>query len=63
MKKHNGYMIPKTRSRVQSKYICTECKKELSPAEAYFYVDSCNYAITENAKPYCRECYRERYGE
>ena len=41
---------------------CEKCKKELTPAEAYYYVDSCNCAITQSAKPYCRECYKIAFG-
>ena len=63
MKKFNGYMAPRTRRKVKDKYICSACKKELTPSEAYFYCDADNYAITENAPPYCRECYRNVYGE
>lgn len=40
---------------------CTKCSKELTPETAFYYVDSCNYAITNNAPPYCYECYKETY--
>lgn len=64
MKKIGGMMYPKQRARrTQKSYVCKKCGKVLTPSEAYFYVDSCNCAITENSPAYCRECYKERYGE
>lgn len=63
MKRINGYMIPRQKKKVADAYICFRCKKKLEPKDAYFYVDSCNCAITENSLPHCRECYRVEYGE
>ena len=39
---------------------CCVCGKKLKPNEAYYYVDGCNFAITNNAKPYCKDCKKER---
>ena len=63
MKKYNGYMVPSRGKNVKGKYKCTSCGKVLEPKDAYCYVDPNNFAITNNAPPYCRECYREKYGE
>lgn len=63
MRKYNGYMIPKVKRTAQNKYVCVMCGKDLDAKSAYFYVDSCNCAITENSKPYCLDCYRRKYGE
>ena len=63
MKKFGGMMYPEHKARKAQKNLqCNKCKKELTPATAYYYVDSCNCAITQNAPPYCRECYIEMYG-
>lgn len=61
MKKINGMIYPKRPRKAAKKYKCNKCGKELTPATAYFYVDSCNFAITENAPPYCIECYKIVY--
>lgn len=63
MKKYGGMMYPQHKSRTVKKLICAKCKKELTPETAFYYVDSCNCAITNNAPSFCRECYRETYGE
>lgn len=63
MKKHNGYMIPTRRRKIPKKFICATCGKSLTPKEAYCYVDPNNCAITDNALPYCRECYKKKFGE
>ena len=63
MKRNNGYMTPRNRKNIKNKYICAMCGKELEAKEAYCYVDENNCAITQNALPYCRECYRIKYGE
>ena len=64
MKKIGGMMYPKQIKKPKiKKYICYKCKKELTPATAYFYVDSCNCAITNNAPAYCKECYISVYGK
>lgn len=52
----------KIRFKVQKEYKCADCKKKLLPKEAYCYVDENNFAITNNARPYCLECYKKRYG-
>lgn len=61
IKRTNDYMMPRTKKSAPKSYICSKCKQELLPKDAYFYVDGCNYAITDNALAYCRECYREVY--
>lgn len=62
MKKIGGMMYPKKpRKTANKKYKCKKCGKELTPATAYFYIDPCNCAITENAPPYCLECYKTVY--
>lgn len=49
MRKVNGYMIPIGRKRRCGKVKCKRCGKQLTPAEACYYVDGCNCAITANA--------------
>ena len=64
MKKYGCMMYPKHINKKATKcIICKKCGKELTPATAFYYVDGCNCAITNNAPAYCRECYREVYGE
>lgn len=64
LKRNNGYMTPRSTKRSTPKsYSCARCGKELLPKDAYFYVDGCNFAITENAPAHCRECYKEVYGK
>lgn len=62
MKKVGGMMYPKNKRQKSSKCTCTRCKKELTPATAFYYVDSCNCAITQNAPPFCYDCYLIEYG-
>ena len=62
MKKVGSMMYPKGRKNTTTECACTKCGKELTPAAAFYYVDSCNFAITNSAKPYCKECYIETYG-
>lgn len=62
MKRVNGMMYPKAKRKTKNEYICSMCGKKLTPSTAFFYVDSCNFAITENSPPLCRECYEEKYG-
>lgn len=57
MRKVNGYMIPIGRKRRCGKVKCKRCGKQLTPAEACYYVDGCNCAITANAPAYCLDCY------
>lgn len=62
--KRAGYMMyPKPMRKTPSKHKCAKCGKALTPAQACYYVDGCNCAITQNAPAYCRECYRAVYGE
>lgn len=62
MKKYGGMMYPAHRPRKAGKLQCYKCKRELTPATAFYYVDSCNCAITNNAPPYCKDCYIATYG-
>lgn len=50
------------RKSIKDKYICSACGIVLEAKDAYCYVDPNNFAITNNSLPYCRECYREKYG-
>ena len=62
MKKYGGMMYPNRKRRAAPKRItCAKCKKELTPATAYSYVDGCNCAITNNAPEYCLDCYKQIY--
>lgn len=63
MKRVNGMMYPRRRAPKTKKYTCNKCDKELTPSTAYFYVDACNCSITDNAPPYCIECYKLVYGK
>ena len=63
MKKINGYMIPKNKGKKTDKCKCAACGKDLDPKEACYYVDGCNYAITNNAPAYCMDCYNNKYKE
>ena len=63
MIKRNGNMLyvkPKRNNYKNCK--CVKCNKELTPSTAYYYVDGCNCAITDNAPPHCKECYIGTYG-
>ena len=63
MKKYGGMMYPpKTNNNIKN-CNCTGCGKELTPKTAYYYVDSCNFAITNNSQPYCKPCYIKKYGK
>lgn len=62
MKRRGSMMYPKSGKRTPQKCNCTKCGQELTPATAYYYVDSCNFAITNSAQPYCRECYIQTFG-
>lgn len=61
MKKSHGMMFPRTKRTAASTCKCTKCGKELTPAQAYYYVDGCNCAITQSAQPYCIYCYRQTF--
>ena len=61
MRKVNRYMIPTGKRSSQKKYVCASCNKHISAESAFFYVDSCNCAITNNSRPYCQECYEKKY--
>lgn len=56
MKKVGHMMYPKAKKRKDQKCTCCKCGKELTPAQAFYYVDSCNFAITQSAKPHCIDC-------
>lgn len=40
---------------------CAGCGARLCPADARYYVDSCNIAITNSARPKCPTCEPDRY--
>lgn len=61
--KRIGNMMYVEKPKKAGKCNCTTCGKSLSPEMAYYYVDGCNCAITNNAPPYCKECYIEKYGK
>ena len=63
MKKYGAMMYPGHKGKKVTKCTCNKCGKELTPNTAFYYVDECNWAITNNAPPYCRECYKEVYGK
>ena len=63
MKRVSNMMYPRRRTSKNKKYTCHNCGKELIPSTAYFYVDGCNCAITDNAPPYCKACYKLVYGK
>ena len=56
MKRVNKMMFPKQSAKRIGKTSCCICGKELTPAQAFYYVDSCNFAITQNAPPHCYGC-------
>lgn len=62
MKRRGNMMYPKNGPRTQQKCNCTKCGQELTQATAFYYVDGNNCAITNSAKPYCRECYIKTFG-
>ena len=60
--KRSGYMMyPKMKRAAQKSVLCNRCGKALTPAEACYYVDGCNCAITNNAPAYCIDCYKAGY--
>jgi hypothetical protein len=59
MKRVNKMMYPKQSGKNNKKTACCVCGRELTPAQAFYYVDSCNCAITQNAKPHCYECMKQ----
>ena len=63
MKRVRGMMYPRRQTTKLKKYTCCKCGKELTPSTAYFYVDGCNCAITDNAQAHCKECYISVYGK
>lgn len=63
MKKHNGMIYPRNSRFKGDVKPCKRCGKMLTPAEAYYYVDSDNCAISNNAKPYCADCCAVVYGK
>lgn len=56
MKRVGKMMYPKQGGKSNKKTACCVCGKELTPAESFYYVDSCNCAITQSAQPHCYEC-------
>ena len=40
---------------------CKKCGTPLTPEKACYYVDGCNFAITNSSPAYCLKCYRETY--
>lgn len=61
--KRNGHMMYAKHKTAKYKTVCCcVCGKELTPDKAYYYVDGCNFAITNNAKPYCKDC-KDKKGE
>ena len=55
--KRNGHMMyAKQKTENHKTVCCCVCGKTLTPDKAYYYVDGCNFAITNNAKPYCKDC-------
>ena len=59
----NNRMIYARNKKVNPKNLtCAKCGKKLTLKTAYYYVDGCNYGITNSAKPHCKECYIEKYG-
>lgn len=40
---------------------CNRCGKEIIYKQAFFYVDGNNISITNNSKPHCKQCYKEKY--
>ncbi len=62
MKRINGMIYPTKKKTKYGKCTCTKCGKDLTPRTAYYYVDACNCAITDNAPPFCYKCYVEEHG-
>ena len=56
MKKIATMMFPKYEKTKYKIVNCCVCGKPLTPSEAYYCVDGNNYAITNNSKPYCKDC-------
>lgn len=61
MKKRNGMMYADRKRSKNTVVKCNKCGKELTPDKACYYVDGCNFAITNNSPAYCFECYKETY--
>lgn len=61
--KRNGHMMYAKHKTANHKTVCCcVCGKQLTPDKAYYYVDGCNFAITNNAKPYCKDCKDKKEG-
>ena len=56
MKKVGRMMYPKYKKTGNKNVKCWICGAELTPDKALYHVDGNNIAISNNAKPYCREC-------
>ena len=61
MKKANGMLYAKQSKTKNTIVKCTKCGNELTPDQACYYVDGCNFAITNSSPPYCIKCYKETY--
>lgn len=61
MKKANGMIYAKQSKPKNNIVTCRKCGKELTPEQACYYVDGCNYAITNSSPAYCLSCYKETY--
>ena len=56
MKKVGSMMYAKSKANKSKTVNCCICGKTLTPSKAYYSVDGNNFAITNNAKPYCKNC-------
>ena len=45
------------------RFICCNCKVKLCESHTYYYVDGNNICITNNSLPYCKSCYKKKYGD
>lgn len=62
MKRVGKMMYPK-QCKKSGETVCCVCGKRLTPAQAFYYVDGCNFAITNSAKPHCEECCAAKKGK
>jgi hypothetical protein len=54
MKKVKGMMYTGKSKKLSN--VCSKCNKTCLPSDIYFYVDGCNFAITNNSKGICKDC-------
>lgn len=47
----------------QKSGVCCKCNKTFKSKELQYYIDGCNYAITNNSKPVCIYCKPPKYIE